>query len=92
MESPTLGKLAAVLLFKGWLEATSGKKYPVFYLLHGMGGDEEAWIALGRTAQILDNLIAQGKAKPMIVVMTNGNADQAAREYPPVFEAEYATT
>ena len=43
-----------------------------------MGGDEEAWIALGRTAQILDNLIAQGKAKPMIVVMTNGNADQEA--------------
>lgn len=43
-----------------------------------MGGDEEAWIALGRTSQILDNLIAQGKAKPMIVVMTNGNAAQEA--------------
>lgn len=57
---------------------TSGRRYPVFYLLHGMGGDEEAWIALGRTAQILDNLIAQGKAKPMIVVMTNGNAAQEA--------------
>ena len=39
-----------------------------------MGGDENAWSELGRTAQILDNLIAQGKAKPMIVVMTNGNA------------------
>lgn len=49
------------------------EKYPVLYLLHGMGGDEEAWMALGRTSQILDNLIAQGKAKPMIVVMTNGN-------------------
>ena len=57
---------------------TSGKRYPVFYLLHGMGGDEEAWIALGRTSQILDNLIAQGKAQPMIVVMTNGNAAQEA--------------
>lgn len=54
------------------------KRYPVFYLLHGMGGDEEAWIALGRAAQILDNLIAQGKAEPMIVVMTNGNAAQEA--------------
>ena len=43
-----------------------------------MGGDEEAWIALGRTSQILDNLIAQGKAEPMIVVMTNGNASQEA--------------
>ncbi len=54
------------------------KKFPVLYLLHGMGGDEEAWIALGRTAQILDNLIAQGKANPMIVVMTNGNVAQQA--------------
>lgn len=53
-------------------------KYPVLYLLHGMGGDEEAWIALGRTAQILDNLIAEGKAKPMIVVMPNGNVVQEA--------------
>ncbi|MCE5332461.1 MAG: esterase [Bacteroidales bacterium] len=53
-------------------------KYPVLYLLHGAGGDEEAWIALGRASQILDNLIAQGKAKPMLVVMTNGNAGQKA--------------
>lgn len=57
---------------------TSGINYPVLYLLHGMGGDEEAWIALGRTAQIMDNLIAQGKAKPMIVVMPNGNVSQEA--------------
>jgi enterochelin esterase family protein len=54
------------------------KKYPVLYLLHGMGGDEEAWITLGRTSQILDNLIAQGKAEPMIVVMPNGNVAQQA--------------
>lgn len=53
---------------------SSNKRYPVFYLLHGMGGDENAWLELGRTSQILDNLIAQGKAEPMIVVMTNGNA------------------
>ena len=57
---------------------TSGKRYPVFYLLHGMGGDENAWCDLGRATQILDNLIAQGKADPMIVVMTNGNADLEA--------------
>ena len=57
----------------------SGKgDYPVLYLLHGMGGDEEAWIELGRASQILDNLIAQGKAKPMIVAMTNGNVAQQA--------------
>ena len=56
-----------------------GGKYPVLYLLHGAGGDENAWSELGRAAQILDNLIAQGKAKPMIVVMPNGNPNcQAA--------------
>jgi len=61
------------------------KKYPVFYLLHGAGGDEDAWTNMGRTAQIMDNLIAQGKALPMIVVMTNGNANQAGaqNEVPP---------
>lgn len=52
---------------------TSGKNYPVLYLLHGMGGDENAWSELGRATQILDNLIASGKARPMIVVMPNGN-------------------
>jgi enterochelin esterase family protein len=54
------------------------KKYPVLYLLHGAGGDEEAWTSMGRTAQILDNLIEKGLAEPMIVVMPNGNANQQA--------------
>ena len=55
-----------------------GKNYPVLYLLHGAGGDEDAWTTLGRTAQIMDNLIASGKAKPMIVVMPNGNPGSQA--------------
>ncbi|MDE6022387.1 MAG: esterase [Muribaculaceae bacterium] len=76
--SPTLGKNRRVTVYTPAGYETSGKRYPVFYLLHGMGGDEEAWMALGRTSQILDNLIAQGKAEPMIVVMTNGNVDQEA--------------
>lgn len=76
--SPTLGMERRLTVYTPAGYETSGKRYPVFYLLHGMGGDEEAWIALGRTSQILDNLIAQGKAKPMIVVMTNGNAAQEA--------------
>lgn len=76
--SPTLGKDRRLTIYTPPGYETSGKSYPVFYLLHGMGGDEEAWITLGRTAQILDNLIAQGKAKPMIVVMTNGNVYQQA--------------
>src|SRR4030042_1224771 len=56
------------------------EKYPVFYLLHGAGGDEDAWTNMGRAAQIMDNLIARGLAKPMIVVMTNGNANQAGAQ------------
>jgi enterochelin esterase-like enzyme len=55
-------------------------KYPVLYLLHGMGGDEEAWTVMGRANVIIDNLIAAGKAKPMIVVMTNGNATQSVSQ------------
>lgn len=57
---------------------TAKTRYPVLYVLHGIGGDEDAWIAQGRATQILDNLIAQGKAKPMIVVFTNGNISQEA--------------
>lgn len=56
------------------------QKYPVLYLLHGGGGDEDAWSTLGRTCQILDNLIAEGKAEPMLVVMPNGNPNQYAAQ------------
>ena len=61
-------------------EKNTKTKYPVLYLLHGAGGDEEAWSSMGRTAQILDNLIAKGLAKPMIVVMPNGNPNQQAAQ------------
>lgn len=54
----------------------SNARYPVLYLLHGGGGDEDQWNNLGRTNVILDNLIASGRARPMIVVMPNGNANQ----------------
>ena len=57
---------------------TSKTKYPVLYVLHGIGGDEDAWVTQGRATQILDNLIARGEAKPMIVVFTNGNISQEA--------------
>ena len=72
--SETLGLQRRLSIYTPAGYETSNKRYPVFYLLHGMGGDENAWLELGRTSQILDNLIAQGKAEPMIVVMTNGNA------------------
>jgi enterochelin esterase family protein len=73
-DSPSLGINRRLTVYTPAGYETSGKRYPVFYLLHGMGGDENAWSELGRASQILDNLIAQGKAEPMIVVMTNGNA------------------
>lgn len=49
-------------------------KYPVLYLLHGISGDETAWLSLGRAAQVCDNLIAQSRIKPLIIVMPNCNA------------------
>lgn len=59
-------------------EQSGDRKYPVLYLLHGMGGDEDEWVSFGRATQILDNLIAQGKAEPMILVMPNGHAHMEA--------------
>lgn len=60
----------------------SGSKYPVLYLLHGAGDDERGWSAVGRAHTILDNLIAEGKAVPMLVVMPwgYGNALLTSRE------------
>lgn len=53
---------------------SSNKKYPVLYLLHGIGGDEKEWLHGGKPQVILDNLHADGKIVPMIVVMPNGRA------------------
>ncbi len=53
---------------------TKKKKYPVLYLLHGIGGDEKEWFNGGSPQIILDNLSAEGKIEPMIVVMPNGRA------------------
>lgn len=77
-DSPGLGMDRRITIYTPPGYESSNEKYPVLYLLHGAGGDEEAWISLGRSAQILDNLIAQGKAQPMIMVMPNGNVIQDA--------------
>ena len=71
-ESPTLGATRRISVYTPAGYEKGKDKLPVLYLLHGSGGDEDAWVDLGRTCQILDNLIAEGKAKPMIVVMPNG--------------------
>ena len=63
---------------------STGKKYPVFYLLHGIGGDENEWL-MGRPQAIVDNLIASGKAVPMIIVMPNGRAQKNDRAEGNVF-------
>ena len=55
----------------------TGRKYPVLYVQHGGGEDETGWAVQGKTDIILDNLIAEGKAKPMLVVMDNGNLPSA---------------
>ncbi len=76
--TPSLGAERRLTVYTPAGYEQSSERYPVFYLLHGMGGDENAWTDLGRAAQILDNMIAAGKVKPMIVVMTNGNVDTQA--------------
>lgn len=53
---------------------SKSKKYPVLYLLHGIGGDEKEWLNGGSPQVILDNLYAEGKIEPMIVVLPNGRA------------------
>ena len=77
-DSPTLSTTRRITVYTPAGYSKSGASYPVLYLLHGMGGDETAWMELGRTSQILDNLIATGQCQPMIVVMTNGHAENNA--------------
>ena len=72
-DSPTLGMQRRMTVYTpAGYEKNTKTKYPVLYLLHGSGGDEDAWGDLGRATQILDNLIADGKEAPMILVMPNG--------------------
>ena len=78
-DSPALGMQRRMTVYTpAGYENNTDKKYPVLYLLHGMGGDEDAWNELGRASVILDNMIASGAVEPMIVVMPNGNAEKAA--------------
>jgi len=56
----------------------SGKRYPVLYLVHGAGDSDDSWTSTGHAQNILDNLIAAGKAKPMIIVMPFGHTPDRA--------------
>ena len=77
-DSPRVGKKRRMMIYTPAGYEQGKTRYPVFYLLHGSGGDETVWTHQGQAAQVLDNLIASGKAVPMIVVMPNGNVDEHA--------------
>jgi enterochelin esterase-like enzyme len=80
-DSKSVGNKRKALVYTppGYSSAT---KYPVLYLLHGIGGDEEEWHRGGHPEIILDNLIADKKAAPMIIVMPNGRAQPDDRPGP----------
>jgi enterochelin esterase-like enzyme len=85
--SNTVGVVRKVIIYTppGY---SKKKKYPVLYLLHGIGGDEKEWLHGGKPQVILDNLYAEGKLSPMIVVMPNGRAMKDDRAGGNVFEPE----
>lgn len=76
--SDAMGKDRRLNIYLPPMYNKENRSYPVLYLLHGSGGDENAWVELGHTARIMDNLIAEGKVEPMIVVMPNGNIAKEA--------------
>ncbi|MBN1832553.1 MAG: esterase [Deltaproteobacteria bacterium] len=73
-------------------ENNTATRYPVLYLQHGGGEDERVWIEMGRTNVILDNLIAEGKAKPFIVVMETSAAYKPGEVPPEPFRPRPAET
>ena len=77
-DSPTLNAKRRMMIYLPPGYDQSRQRFPVFYLLHGTGGDETVWLEQGHAAQVFDNLIAEGKAEPMIVVMPNGHTDTPA--------------
>ncbi|MBQ6079530.1 MAG: esterase [Muribaculaceae bacterium] len=77
-DSPTLAAKRRMMVYLPAGYDDSRQRYPVFYLLHGTGGDETVRLEQGRAAQVFDNLIASGNAEPMIVVMPNGHTDTPA--------------
>lgn len=86
-ESKTVGTIRKAIIYTppGFSEE---KKYPVLYLLHGIGGDEKEWLNGGNPQIILDNLYAENKIEPMIVVMPNGRAMKDDRAVGNIFDSE----
>ena len=84
-ESETLGVQRRMHVYTPPDYDDTSRDYPVFYLLHGGGDEDSGWSSIGRAGFILDNLIADGAAQPMIVVMPNGSLPQDSRSR---FESE----
>lgn len=91
-DSPTIGKNRRMYVYTPYGYEASTQSYPVLYLLHGGGGDEDAWSTMGRACQILDNLIEKKLAVPMICVMPNGNPGQEAARTAMLEETVYDRT
>lgn len=78
-ESATLGRTRSLLVYTPpGFDPQGSKKYPVLYLIHGGSDTEETWTKVGRANLIADNLMAQGKAEPMLIVMPYGNVRPSA--------------
>jgi enterochelin esterase-like enzyme len=88
-ESKTLDKKRKLVVYTP-PDYDKEKRYPVFYLLHGKGGNETHWTKIGSAASILDNLYADKKLVPMIVVMPNGEvpAPDGKKDFTSGFEKE----
>src|SRR5579859_795003 len=84
--SKTVGSIRRALVYTppGY---SRHRKYPVLYLLHGIGGDEKEWLNGGRPQLIMDNLFAEGMAEPMIIVMPNGRAMKDDRAVGNIFDS-----
>ncbi|MFN0086629.1 MAG: alpha/beta hydrolase-fold protein, partial [Blastocatellia bacterium] len=77
-QSSTLGMQRRMHIYFPPGYESGGERYPVFYLLHGGGDEDSGWSTIGRAGFILDNLIAEKRARPMIVVMPNGSLPRPA--------------
>jgi enterochelin esterase-like enzyme len=77
--SKSLGKFRRMHVYTPPGYETSSQKYPIFYLLHGAGDCDDSWTSVGRAGFIIDNLIAAGKAKPMVIVMPAGHTTTQPR-------------
>jgi enterochelin esterase family protein len=95
--SAVLGRMRRLHVYTPPGYESNQEKYPVLYLLHGAGDSDDSWTSVGRANFILDNLIAAGKAKPMIIVMPTGHTGPfsfimpttASREGGPIGSARF---